>query len=692
MDSLIVLMLSNALAATVIALVAAALGRLRPRRPALVHAVWLVALIKLVAPPLYPVPAPSFDWPSAIRAETPTPVPVARQPMIVAEAVEEPPAFEEALLETRSAVEPSPISEAPPVIENQNHAIIASLFLDWQIVVVAIAAAGALAIWTLAGIRIVRFERLLSRVGRPAPGEWLDQASELAALLCLSRSPSMIIAPGRVPLMLWWGFGRPRLIVPAALFETLDSDERGALLLHELAHFKRGDHWVRWFELVVCGLYWWHPAAWWMRRRLREAEEECCDAWVVWATPEGAKTYANALLAAIDFVSTSTPLAAASALGGGRGSLLKRRFCMIMQAKTSMRLNWPGRLAVVAGAVLLLPLAPTWARQDEPRAVRPERPEKPLPPPDINAPSDDEATPDDDQELRLREAAERLEDRAKELVDKLVKEAAPLKEEVQKSLERALDHIQRSLKDKDLSLDSFREAVDRSADELRGSLESGGPVEREAREAWDRARKELHEMIDKSREDLRMAARDRVETRRELRQERRNEQPRARGDEDLAQAKRELREARAMISRLERQLREANRRLEALERTPRPRAAPREETRGRTVPLERPELPGKPEPPGRPDQPENPGMMMRGGMRNGQMQGGAAGGMGPMMGGGRMMGPDGRPMGPGGPGPMMGMMRATADQDRRLHELESKMDLLLKELSELKKAKSAGGN
>ena len=67
------------------------------------------------------------------------------------------------------------------------------------------------------------------------------------------------------------------------------------LLLHELAHLKRRDHWVRWLELVVAGLYWWHPVVWWARRALREAEEQCCDAWVVWAMPDRSRTYASCL-------------------------------------------------------------------------------------------------------------------------------------------------------------------------------------------------------------------------------------------------------------------------------------------------------------------------------------------------------------------------------------------------------------
>ena len=58
-------------------------------------------------------------------------------------------------------------------------------------------------------------------------------------------------------------------------------EQRDAVLIHELAHLKRRDHWVRRLEAVVLGLDWWNPVAWWARREIEKAEEECCNAWIV---------------------------------------------------------------------------------------------------------------------------------------------------------------------------------------------------------------------------------------------------------------------------------------------------------------------------------------------------------------------------------------------------------------------------
>ena len=67
MDTLLHAGLSNALMAAVLALPAAAVARLG-RRPALAHALWLLVLLKLITPPLIPIP---ILWPGG-EPDSPT--------------------------------------------------------------------------------------------------------------------------------------------------------------------------------------------------------------------------------------------------------------------------------------------------------------------------------------------------------------------------------------------------------------------------------------------------------------------------------------------------------------------------------------------------------------------------------------------------------------------------------------------
>src|SRR5437660_8069198 len=74
-DDLFRIALSNAVAATFLALVALVIGRLF-RRPAFTHALWLLVLIKLITPPLRAI---EFNWPSAPEATTRPATPAASE-------------------------------------------------------------------------------------------------------------------------------------------------------------------------------------------------------------------------------------------------------------------------------------------------------------------------------------------------------------------------------------------------------------------------------------------------------------------------------------------------------------------------------------------------------------------------------------------------------------------------------------
>jgi beta-lactamase regulating signal transducer with metallopeptidase domain len=76
----------------------------------------------------------------------------------------------------------------------------------------------------------------------------------------------------------WW---RPWLLVPRDLAERLTPAELDAVLLHELAHLRRGD--LRWnlLQCLVLALLWFHPAAWSLQAGLARERERCCDALAV---------------------------------------------------------------------------------------------------------------------------------------------------------------------------------------------------------------------------------------------------------------------------------------------------------------------------------------------------------------------------------------------------------------------------
>jgi beta-lactamase regulating signal transducer with metallopeptidase domain len=356
MNSLLNLGISNAAAAAVLAFGVAGAGLLLARRPAWRHCLLLLVLLKLVTPPLWEVPVPALD-------RTPSPEAPAR---VTVERVEAPAEFEMVIVESPEEpvdpVEVAPAGVVPAVPEDPGAGISSSTCLGM------IWLGGTVATFGLAFVRILRFRRLL-RAAFPAPDEIQDEVADLAERLGVNRAPSAWLIDAAVSPMVWSLGWRPRLILPVGLWKGLNSHQKSMVLAHELAHLRRGDHLVRLFELAVTSLYWWLPVTWWARRALREAEEQCCDAWVVWAFPDEARAYAETLLDTIDFLTPTPAPEPLLASGFGRAHQLRRRLTMIMLGTTPRNLGAASTLAAIALSAILLPIRPSLAQKpgEEPK-------------------------------------------------------------------------------------------------------------------------------------------------------------------------------------------------------------------------------------------------------------------------------------------------------------------------------------
>ncbi|MGE3804291.1 MAG: M56 family metallopeptidase [Gemmataceae bacterium] len=374
METLVQLALTNAVMATLLALVAGLAGLLR-LRPALVHGLWLLVLLKLVTPPFVSIPVPAWSEDPRpadgllleAKAETPEPIPVETAPLVWLPEEERVLLAEPARAELQAVPFADRESMAAPATgpaASTTPAVAAESPMECCRFALVLWGAGSLLFALVAAIRIVRFQRFLEQ-GTPVATALAEQVAGLAEQLGLRRVPEVRLLSGAVSPMIWGLGWRTRLLIPAELFARLDDEQRDALLVHELSHLRRGDHWVRLLELVATALFWWHPVLWWARQGLHEAEEQCCDAWVVWALPASARAYAEALLETIDFLSEARPALPPAASGIGQVRKLKRRLTMIMQAKTPHSLSLVGFVVLFCLGVGLLPLVPQLVQADD---------------------------------------------------------------------------------------------------------------------------------------------------------------------------------------------------------------------------------------------------------------------------------------------------------------------------------------
>jgi beta-lactamase regulating signal transducer with metallopeptidase domain len=168
-----------------------------------------------------------------------------------------------------------------------------------------------------------------------------------ARALGLRTPPRVVMTARRASPMVWCG-PTPTLILPVHLWAHLDTTSRVSIVLHELAHLRRRDHWTCWAELAAGAVYWWHPVVWWVRRRLRDEADYCCDAWVTRLLPAGRRSYAQALLESRRFTSAATLSGPVVGLGAGsRAQRFARRLTMVMTEHRSPGLSRRG-VALVA--------------------------------------------------------------------------------------------------------------------------------------------------------------------------------------------------------------------------------------------------------------------------------------------------------------------------------------------------------
>ncbi len=123
----------------------------------------------------------------------------------------------------------------------------------------------------LAGVR--RINRLLARAGRPVapPG-----MAALAARAGLSSTPEVREWSGATaPFVAGWR--HPVVVLPTGLQQLLTSGELEAVLLHELAHVRRGDVRTNLWLRMLAAFAWHQLPLWKLMQDLGREREHCCD-------------------------------------------------------------------------------------------------------------------------------------------------------------------------------------------------------------------------------------------------------------------------------------------------------------------------------------------------------------------------------------------------------------------------------
>jgi beta-lactamase regulating signal transducer with metallopeptidase domain len=386
MTNVLVLVASNAVIAAILAVVTLVMTRFW-RSPQLAHGLWLLVLLKLITPPLIDVSPPSA-WlaQSLAPVETSSIAPGGVRGEVVdgglASSLESDFDLAASMAVSDAAIAESRASagvggtatmglrdNVAVVVPSAAERTFDFASAHWSTMLVVVWVAGAIVYFSLLVWRCFGFRRVLA-TSVAADEEIKASAERLASRIGLRRCPAVRMVDLPIPPLVWGVGLRPLVVLPATLLANLAPAQRDALVAHELAHVRRRDDLVRWLEVFALVLFWWNPVAWYARRRLREAEEECCDAWVVWALPDERRSYGTAMLATIEFLTDrpKLPVLAESAFGK---SFCTRRIEMIMKRNMNRQISWTALGVVFLVALTVLPIvAQTTDTQDSTKAVQ----------------------------------------------------------------------------------------------------------------------------------------------------------------------------------------------------------------------------------------------------------------------------------------------------------------------------------
>ncbi|HYN09853.1 MAG TPA: TonB family protein [Vicinamibacterales bacterium] len=192
------------------------------------------------------------------------------------------------------------------------------------------------------GLRRIRAQAIALGVER-----WPAVVRHTARRLGLTRLRLFVSSRVAVPAVI--GFFRPAIVVPASALAGLTPAHLDAILLHELAHIRRGDYLVNVVQCVVEILLFYHPAVWWVSTQIRREREHCCDD-VASSLCVDRLTYARALTS-LEELRMRTPRLAVGADGG---ELLNRiRRLIAPQSVTGPRVSGGLAMGVVLTIALL---------------------------------------------------------------------------------------------------------------------------------------------------------------------------------------------------------------------------------------------------------------------------------------------------------------------------------------------------
>ncbi len=345
----LVFLVAWVLKATLIMIAAITLTWVLPKASAAVrHLIWLVALCGTAALPILTVILPDWYSPKwqlplerayVIAPVDPTSDRQPTPPRSNLEAQEQESAFASTLTQSGST-------------------------LGWSRAVVTIWLTGLALLGFRTFQRVFSLCRIAQRDLQVIPDtRILAILKDCVAELGIHRPVALVSGMHRITVPMTWGYWRPTVLLPVTA-STWGEPRVRAVLLHELAHIRRGDWLSVLLSQCVCALLWFHPLVWVAARALRCEAEQAADDCVITAGVRPSE-YGSELLAILQLsakqntTTSERNLSMTPAISMAQPQTIEQRIRALLDEKRSRRTLSGGSMAMacVVALTTLLPLA-----------------------------------------------------------------------------------------------------------------------------------------------------------------------------------------------------------------------------------------------------------------------------------------------------------------------------------------------
>ena len=238
---------------------------------------------------------------------------------------------------------PTATTEVPPITWQ------ATLLLAWAVVVL---------VMVVLLIQRALFVRGLVKQSELAPGWLVELLARCRRQMAVAGEVDLRVSPLSMSPSVC-GLRRLTILVPQPMLTELDTMQLKSVLLHELAHIKRGDLWVNLVQALLQIVYFFHPLLWLANMLIRRVREQAVDETVLAAMGDEAEEYPKTLLnvSRLAFGRPSLSLRLLGVVESRKALTARIKHIVSRPFPKSAKLGLAGLILIIATAACLLPMA-----------------------------------------------------------------------------------------------------------------------------------------------------------------------------------------------------------------------------------------------------------------------------------------------------------------------------------------------